>query len=139
MKNIDLRLSQLAQGAIQEKLDYELNKVLDNIHDPNTKATDKRTVTIKIDFTPNENRQTVTVESNFTTKLANVEGGATKVLSGRNMDTGEVEAKELKSNMPGQKVFDSDNQRKTDIGGTIDVVQKELEQKKVIDLQRGSK
>ena len=139
MKNIDLPLSQLAQGAIQEKLDYELNKVFDNIHDPNTKATDKRTVTIKLDFTPNENRQTVDVESNFTTKLANVEGVSTTVLTGRNMDTGKVEAKELKSNMPGQTFFDSDNQIKTDIGEPIDVVQKELEQKKVIDLQRGSK
>jgi len=55
------------------------------------------------------------------------------------MDTGKVEAKELKSNMPGQTFFDSDNQIKTDIGEPIDVVQKELEQKKVIDLQRGSK
>lgn len=36
-KAIDLQLSQLANGAIQEKLDYELAKVFDNIHDPNTK------------------------------------------------------------------------------------------------------
>ena len=139
MKNIDLPLSQLAQGAIQEKLDYELNKVFDNIHDPNTKATDKRTVTIKLDFTPNENRQTVDVESNFTTKLANVEGVSTTVLTGRNMDNGKVEARELKSSMPGQTFFDSDNQIKTDIGEPIDVIEKELEQKKIIDLQRGSK
>src|SRR5699024_6444897 len=135
MKNIDLPLSQLAQGAIEEKLDYELNKVFDNIHQPNTKATDKRTVNIKLDFTPNENRQTVDVESNFTTKLANVEGVSTTVLTGRNIDNGKVEARELKSSMPGQTFFDSDNQIKTDIGEPIDVIEKELEQKKIIDLQ----
>src|SRR5699024_8006145 len=135
MKKIDLPLTQLAQGTIQEKSDYELNKLFDNIHDPNTKATDKRTVTIKLDFTPNENRQTVDVESNFTTKLANVEGVSTTVLTGRNMDNGKVEARELKSSMPGQTFFDSDNQIKTDIGEPIDVIEKELEQKKIIDLQ----
>lgn len=47
MKNIDLPLSDLANGAIQEKLDYELKKVFDNIHDSNTKTTDIRTVTIQ--------------------------------------------------------------------------------------------
>lgn len=138
-KNIDLPLSELAQGAIQEKLDYELNKVFQNIHDPNTKATDKRTVTIKLDFTPDDNRQTVSVDSNFTTKLANVKGVATTVLTGKNLDSGKVEAKELKSNMPGQTFFDNDAEIKTDIGEPVDVIEKEQERKNIIDLQRGSK
>src|SRR5699024_10144781 len=89
-------------------------------------------------FTPNENRQTVDVESNFTTKLANVEGVSTTVLTGRNMDNGKVEARELKSSMPGQTFFDSDNQIKTDIGDPIDVIEKAMEQKISIDLERGS-
>src|SRR5690625_6548944 len=80
-KRIDLPLSDLANGAIQEKLDYELNKVFDNIHDLNTKAQDKRGVTIKLEFKPDENRQTVSVDSSFTTKLANVEGVSTIVRS----------------------------------------------------------
>lgn len=137
MKNIDLPLSDLANGAIQEKLDYELKKVFDNIHDSNTKPTDKRTVTIKLDFTPDENRQTVTVDSNFTTKLANVTGVATTVLTGKDLTSGKVEARELKSNMPGQTYFDDDGV-KTDVGEPVDVIEKEQQRKNIIDLQRGS-
>ncbi len=137
-KRIDLPLSELAQGAIQEKLDYELNKVFDNIHDPNTEPTDKRTVTIKLDFKPDDNRQTVTVDSNFTTKLANVKGVATTVLTGKDLNTGHVQAKELKSNMPGQTYFDDNAEQKTDVGEPVDVIEKEQQRKNIIDLQRGS-
>lgn len=137
-KRIDLPLSDLAQGAIQEKLDYELNKVFDNIHDPNTEPTDKRTVTIKLDFKPDDNRQTVTVDSNFTTKLANVKGVATTVLTGKDLNTGHVQAKELKSNMPGQTYFDDNAEQKTDVGEPVDVIEKEQQRKNIIDLQRGS-
>ncbi len=137
-KNIDLPLSNLAQGAIQEKLDYELKKIFDNIHDPNTEATDKRTVTIKLDFKPDDNRQTVSVDSNFTTKLANVTGVATTVLTGKDLTSGKVQAKELESNMPGQTYFDDDAQQKTDVGEPVDVIEKEQQRKNIIDLQRGS-
>lgn len=137
-KNIDLPLSELAQGAIQEKLDYELQKVFDNIHDLNTKATDKRTVTIKLDFIPDDNRQTVNVDSSFTTKLANVTGVSTTVLTGKDLTNGNVQAKELKSNIPGQTFFDNDSEIKTDVGEPVDVIEKEMQRKNIIDLQRGS-
>lgn len=138
--DINLPFSNLAEGAIQEKLDYELEKVFDNIHDPNTKATDKRTVTIKLDFTPDENRQTVNVDSNFTTKLANVTGVATTVLTGKDLGSGKVQAQELQSNIPGQTFFDFDNDGtvRTDVGEPVDVIEKEMENKKIIDLQKGS-
>lgn len=53
-KEIDLQLSELANGAIQEKLNGELEKVFANIHDPNTPATAKRGVTIKLEFKPDD-------------------------------------------------------------------------------------
>ena len=37
MKNIDLELSSIAGGALQEKVALEMNRVFENIHDPNTK------------------------------------------------------------------------------------------------------
>lgn len=137
-KGIDLPLSDLAQGAIQEKLDYELDKVFTNIHDSNTKPTDKRTVTIKLDFVPDENREIIKVESNFNTKLANVTGVSTTVLTGRDLASGKVEAKELKSNIPGQTYFDESGDLRTDVGEPVDVVEKEQSRKNIIDLQRGS-
>lgn len=133
-KKIELPLSQLANGAIQEKLDGELEKLFANIHDPNTKAEDKRTVTIKLDFVPDENRQTVKVSSNIAIKLANVRDVSTTVLTGKNIASGEIEAKELKSKVPGQTYFDSDDVQKTDVGVPVDVIEKEMS-KKVINLQ----
>ncbi|MEL3956896.1 replication terminator protein [Caldifermentibacillus hisashii] len=134
-KAIDLQLSQLANGAIQEKLDCELKKVFENIHDPNTKPQDKRTVTIKLEFKPDENRQTIAVTSDFTTKLANVEGVSTTVLTGRDLATGKIAAKELKSNIPGQTYFDDDDESiKSDVGEPIDVIERE-QNRKIINLQ----
>lgn len=137
-KQIDLPLSRLANGAIQEKLDYELNKVFSNIHDSNTNPTDKRTVTIKLDFVPDENRQTVKVDSNFTTKLANVTGVSTTVLTGKDLTNGKVEARELKSSIPGQGYIDDHGDVRSDVGEPIDVIEKEQSRKNIIDLQRGS-
>lgn len=135
-KKIDLPLSDLANGAIQEKLDYELKKVFDNIHDKNTNAQDKRSITIKLEFKPDENRQTINVTSDFVTKLANVEGVSMTVLTGKDLTSGKIEARELKSNMPGQTYFDDDMQHKTDVGDPVDVIEKEMERKNVINLQK---
>lgn len=55
--NINLPFAGLANGAVQEKLNGELQKIFDNIHDNNTKATDKRSVTIKLEFIPDDERE----------------------------------------------------------------------------------
>lgn len=134
-KPIDLPLSRLANGAIQEKLDVELNKIFENIHDPNTKAEDKRTVTIKLEFVPDENRQTVKLNSNISIKLANVKDVSMTVLTGKDLANGKVEARELKSNSPGQTYLDPDDLvQKSDVGVPIDVIERE-QSRKVINLQ----
>lgn len=137
-KRIDLPLSALANGAIQEKLDVELGKVFDNIHDANTKAEDKRTITIKLEFVPDENRQTVKLNSNIVVKLANIRDVAVTVLTGKDLVNGKIEAKELKSRVPGQTYFDDgDSTHKTDVGVPVDVIEQEMKNKKVINLQQG--
>lgn len=138
-KTIDLPLSALANGAVQEKLDGELKKIFANIHDPNTKAEDKRIVTIKLEFVPDENRQTVKLNSNIAVKLANVRDVAVTVLTGMDITNGNIEARELKSNIPGQTYFDDgDSTHKTDVGVPVDVIEQEIEKKKnVINLQQG--
>ncbi|MDK9899797.1 replication terminator protein, partial [Klebsiella pneumoniae] len=108
-KEIDLQLSELAEGAIQEKLDGELQKVFQNIHDPNTPAEAKRVVTIKLEFKPDGTRQVIAVSSDFTTKLAPVEGVSTTVLTGKDLSTGQVEAHELRSAVAGQTYLDPED------------------------------
>ncbi len=46
----------MARGAFEERVDYEMDKVIQNILDPNTKATAKRkiTLTIELGARPNE-------------------------------------------------------------------------------------
>ncbi|MCI1920460.1 MAG: replication terminator protein [Liquorilactobacillus nagelii] len=140
IQNIDLQISNLAHGAIQEKLNGELIKLFENIHDPNTKATDKRTVNIKLEFKPDENRQVVTMNCDVSIKTAPIEGVSTTVLTGKDLGTGKVEAHELKSGTPGQTFIDPDDGKvKTDTGEPVDVIEKEMKRNKIIDLQKGVK
>ena len=49
--NTDVRsIVDMAQGAIKERVDYEMSHILDNIRDPNTRADRKRTLTLNLVF-----------------------------------------------------------------------------------------
>ena len=43
---------EMSMGAILERVDYEMGRVLDNILDPNTKPTGKRKITISLETGP---------------------------------------------------------------------------------------
>ncbi len=115
--------------------------LFNNIHDPNTKAKDKRAITIKLEFAPDDNRQVIVLNSSFATKLAPVRDFDTVILTGKDISTGKVAAKELQSEAPGQTYIDPlDGKQKTDIGEPIDVIEKEeatqeAQQKQIINLQ----
>lgn len=136
MKNIDINILQLAQGAVQEKLDREFEKVFENIQDPNVKATAKRTITLKIDLVPDDVRQVVKTNVTATSKLAPTEPVATTILTGKDLNTNRIEAHELQSGVPGQTYIDEKGDLRTDTGEPVDVIEKETRKKsKVIDLQ----
>lgn len=48
---------EMSMGAILERVDYEMGKVLDNILDPNTKATGKRKITVGLELVPSADRR----------------------------------------------------------------------------------
>ena len=52
-------IMQMAKGAFQERVDYEMARVIDNILDPNTKATAKRKITLTIELTPDDERENI--------------------------------------------------------------------------------
>lgn len=52
---------QMARGAIQERADYEMSRLLENILDPNTAATAQRTLTITVKLKPDDTRQNIAV------------------------------------------------------------------------------
>lgn len=125
MADIEIILSKLSEGAVQQKLDGELEKVFNNIHDLNTEAKKKRAITITLEFIPDEKRQVVNLTTKFSTKLAPVEELDTTILTDKDLTTGLIAAKELKSNAPGQTYIDMDGTVKTDVGEPIDVIEKE--------------
>lgn len=48
---------EMSMGAILERVDYEMGRVLDNIIDPNTKATAKRKITVNLELIPSSDRK----------------------------------------------------------------------------------
>lgn len=69
-KTQDLTLDTIAGGAIPEQFQAELVEVVKNILDPNTAAKAKRTITVKIVFSPTEQRDAAGVTAEVTKKLA---------------------------------------------------------------------
>lgn len=61
---------EMARGGIQEMVDYEMSKILKNIIDVNTKATDKRKLSVTLEFKPDDYRQTVDVAVQVKSTLA---------------------------------------------------------------------
>lgn len=54
---------EMSMGAILERVDYEMGRVIDNILDPNTKPNGKRKITVGLELTPSADRRTITVQT----------------------------------------------------------------------------
>ena len=108
MKNTDSIL-QMARGAFVERVDYEMAKVIQNILDPNTKATAKRKITLTIELTPDDERQQINVQVTAKSTLAptNPVGPALYVTGDSN---GEPILAELVPPVPGQMAMDGAEQ-----------------------------
>ena len=59
-----------AGGALAERVEYVIAQVLQNMLDPNTKATTARKVTITISFKADEEREITTIAYDVAAKLA---------------------------------------------------------------------
>ncbi len=100
MKHIDME--EFANGAFTAQINRELEKVTENIQDPNTDATAKRRITVVIEFKPNEARNFITTGVQAKSTLAPALGAVTAISMGKNLKTGEVEAIEIGNQILGQ-------------------------------------
>lgn len=73
-------INNLAGGAMAERINRELQKVAENVMDPNTKAEATRTVTISIKIKPNESRQIGTTDIDVKSSLAPAKGVPTQFI-----------------------------------------------------------
>lgn len=89
----NVNLQNLAGGAAVERFDYELDKVLENILDVNMDAKKKRTVVLKVHFTPDSERNAAGIEIECSSSLAPVASHESHIYVGKDV-TGKAIAKQ---------------------------------------------
>ena len=94
-------LLQMAKGAIQERVDYEVTRVVDNLLDMNTEAKAKRKVTLTITMTTDDDRRVVKVEASAKSALAPVTPLGTSLVITAD-GNGEMMLAEIVPQVPGQ-------------------------------------
>ncbi len=73
----------LGRGAAMELFNDGLNKVLENILDPNTEAKQTRKVTLTVEFKPTEDRDVARAIMSVKCNLASAKGVGTFIFIGR--------------------------------------------------------
>lgn len=104
MKHIDLE--QFAGGKLSVQLNKALEKITENVQDPNTDAQKVRKINVSISFRQNDERNFVATTVETKLSLAPELGATTALSMGRDLRTGEVEAVEIFNQIPGQMNVD---------------------------------
>ena len=104
MKHIDLE--QFAGGKLSVQLNKALEKITENVQEPNTDAQKVRKINVSISFRPNDERNFVATTVETKLSLAPELGATTALSMGRDLRTGEVEAVEIFNQIPGQMNVD---------------------------------
>lgn len=90
---MNLKLENIGLGAVAEKFDDELLKVIDNTLDPNTEAKKVREINIKVRVSPNpDNRELCSMEVLVSSKLAPTRKLVSQITIGMDRRTGAVDA-----------------------------------------------
>lgn len=137
MKHIDLE--QFAGGKLSVQLNKALEKITENVQDPNTDAQKVRKINVSISFRPNDERNFVATTVETKLSLAPELGATTALSMGRDLRTGEVEAVEIFNQIPGQmNVDDVIDQKEDETPKAFDPDTGEIYEpsNKVIDLRK---
>lgn len=87
-----------------------MGKVMDNILDPNTKATAKRKISVTLELIPSADRRTITVQSTAKCSLTPTDPVTTSLYITNAPSTGELLVAEMVPQVPGQLAFDGEEQ-----------------------------
>lgn len=101
-----VNLETFAGGALQEKFDDAMEKVLQNMMDPNTPWKNKRKITVEVTFEQNEDRDDSSVDVSVVPKLAAVKPVNTRMAIGKDLETGKCYAEEYGNSIRGQMTFE---------------------------------
>ncbi len=132
-----LNLNEIADGALQEKLNAAMRKVLENMQDPNTPYKVKRGITVKLGFTQTESRNDAVVDVSVETKLAPASPIQTMMSIGKDLRNGEVYAEEYGKQVKGQMSLDMAKLAQVD-GDTVDTETGEVVSGNIVDYRKAA-
>ena len=106
MENLNKRsIIDMARGAIKERADYEMTRVVENILDPNTSATAARKITITLTLKSADTRQNIALSCVAQSTLA-----ATNPVTTSLYVADEESIVEMVPQIPGQLAVDAGEQ-----------------------------
>ena len=106
--NDAISIIQMARGAVIERIDLEMYKIMENIQDLNTEPSKERSLTITVKMRPDNNRENVKVAYEVKSKLAPAAAIETSLYCGDYM--GEPYAVENVPQIPGQQAMAEEEQ-----------------------------
>lgn len=114
----NIKLSEFAGGAVDERFNLELQEVLKNINDLNTDPTKKRKITITVTMTGNDDRDLSSVLVEAKTVLVPAMGISSTLILDHD-EKGKPVAAELKSGIRGQSFISEDGEILDDKGQAV--------------------
>ena len=103
---MQISLKDFMNGGVDERVKQELEKVIENIMDPNT-GTKARKLTIDFKISPDDQKKTCNVACVVKSKLQPAESIGTSIIIGKTQDG--YDAAEIGNQVPGQTSIDFDN------------------------------
>lgn len=92
---IDLRVEDIANGALEERLQEEIERAVANILDPNTDALKVRKVKLELAIKPNKDRSMCAITISTSSTLASPVPVSTDIFIGKDPRTGEIGVTEI--------------------------------------------
>lgn len=100
-----VNLEKFADGALSAQVNKALQKVAENIVDPNTDPNKARKITVTITMKPNPERNFSAAAVETKVALAPELGAIAALSMGKDLNTGEVDCVEIGNQIPGQLSF----------------------------------
>ncbi len=106
---------EMSGGAILERVNVEMARVVENILDPNAKADAKRKITVTLELTPSADRKNITVKTTAKSTLVPTDAVTTSLFIAGKPLSGEMAIYEAVPQVPGQIGMDGAEQSKPKI------------------------
>ena len=102
-------IANLAKGALIEQAEGEIQKVIDNIADPNTDCKKARKVTITLTFKPiDESRELATIDIQTKSSVVPYDSVRTNICLGKDNEGNVIAEEYTKGTIAGQTAIDID-------------------------------